>query len=99
MIDKQQKHPFLRGRTSYFEVSEDENNEGGETRVFVRELIWREFKTLSNHPQATCFYGRDPFYDVFVVTIVNVKKSVLRDIATDIYQGKYVRRNVNLRRV
>lgn len=98
MSDLPQKHPFLRARTSYFEAWVNDKEELPENHLHVRELTWREFNQIKNHPEGIAFFGRDPFYDVFVATKSPISKGMLRDLATDIYKGLYRRVEYSLKR-
>lgn len=98
MIDKPQIHPFLRARTSWFEAFTLHDTEDDSDHEITRELTWREYNHMKLHPEAVIFWGKDPWYDVVVITTDGISKGRLREIATDIYHGKYERREVNMRR-
>lgn len=96
MINKTQQHPFLRQRTSWFEVFTLYDPETDDNNEITRELQWKEYNRMKLHPEAVIFWGKDPVFDVVVITISGVPRSRLREVATDIYHGKYQRREVNL---
>lgn len=98
MSELTQKHPFLRARTSYFEAFMHWDVKLEDWQEFVRELDWRDYNRIAKHPEAIQFFGRDPFYNVAVITKSSIPKNRLRDIATDIYKCKYTRREVSLKR-
>lgn len=98
MMKKPQKHPFLRDRTSYFEVWIDWDNELDQEMQRIGETDARTWHDAKRYPDFVQFYGNDPFYNVVVFTRSEISKNELRQYATDIYQGKYTRREISLKR-